>query len=72
MDLGGRVTIVVRDMANEGVCSEAAGNHCSVSCGSAYLQPGYKGRDYGAIHKVPMVVVPRSRTHTGGAGSKVK
>ena len=60
------------DMTNEGVRVEAADNHGEVRHGAANIRAVYRGGEDGGIHKVTTVVGPRTRSHTGGPGGRVK
>ena len=57
-----------RDVSDEVVRAEAAGNHFIVRHRAAYLRAVYRGGEDGGIQKFPTVMVPIIRPHTGGAG----
>ena len=54
MGPGGSGTVGGRVMSDKGARAEAAGNHCRVHRGSAYLQAVYRGGEDGGIQEVPM------------------
>ena len=56
----------------EGVNAKTAGNNCGVRFREANLRGVYRVVEYGGIHQVPQVVVPRTRNHTGGEEGRVK
>ena len=61
-----------RAMADEGVRAEAAGEYSGVCRRLDFMQAVYRTKKDRWIQKVPMVVEPRTRTHTGETGGRVK
>ena len=61
-----------RYLVNKVVCMEAIGKNGGLRHREAGLWAMYKGGEDGGIHKVPNVVGPRTWSHTGGEGGRVK
>ena len=68
--LSGRGAVGDRDMVDEGVLVEAAGNHCRVCRRADNLRALYRVGEYGGIQQAPTVLVPMTFPHTGGTGGR--